>query len=71
MNRVSMMGELAASLTHEIMHPIGSARNYARAAQNFLDMQPPGLDTNGGCHLSQLVPSSSSSSVQCHLAWPF
>jgi PAS domain S-box-containing protein len=43
MNRVSMMGELAASLAHEITQPIGSARNYARAAQNFLDMQPPHL----------------------------
>jgi C4-dicarboxylate-specific signal transduction histidine kinase len=43
MNRVSMMGELAASLSHEIMQPIASARNNARAAQNFLDMQPPDL----------------------------
>jgi PAS domain S-box-containing protein len=43
MNRVSMMGELAASLSHEITQPIASARNNARAAQNFLDMQPPGL----------------------------
>ena len=43
MNRVSMMGELAASLSYEITQPIGSARNYARAAQNFLDMQPPYL----------------------------
>jgi PAS domain S-box-containing protein len=43
MNRVSMMGELAASLTHEITQPIGSARNNTRAAQNFLDMQPPHL----------------------------
>ena len=40
-NRVSMMGELAASLSHEITQPIASARNNARAAQNFLDMQPP------------------------------
>jgi signal transduction histidine kinase len=40
MNRVSMMGELAASLSHEITQPIASARNNARAAQNFLDMQP-------------------------------
>jgi signal transduction histidine kinase len=47
MNRVSMMGELAASLTHEITQPIGSARNNARAAQNFLDMQPPRLDEVG------------------------
>jgi PAS domain S-box-containing protein len=43
MNRVSMMGELAASLSHEIMQPIGSARNNARAAMNFLDMQLPDL----------------------------
>ena len=43
MNRVSMMGELAGSLSHEITQPIASARNNARAAQNFLDMQPPDL----------------------------
>jgi PAS domain S-box-containing protein len=43
MNRVSMMGELTASLSHEITQPISSARNNARAAQNFLDMQPPNL----------------------------
>ncbi len=41
MNRVSMMGELAASLAHEVTQPIGSARNNARTAQNFLKMQPP------------------------------
>jgi len=41
MNRVSMMGELAASLAHEITQPIGSARNNARTAQNYLNMQPP------------------------------
>ena len=43
MNRVSMMGELAASLSHEITQPIGSARNNARAAMNFLDRTPPDL----------------------------
>jgi len=43
MNRVSMMGELAASLAHEITQPIASARNNARAAQNFLDMEPPDM----------------------------
>jgi len=43
MNRVSMMGELASSLAHEITQPIASARNNARAAQNFLNMQPPDL----------------------------
>jgi C4-dicarboxylate-specific signal transduction histidine kinase len=42
-NSVSIMAELAASLFNEIAEPIGSARNYARAAQNFLEMQPPHL----------------------------
>jgi C4-dicarboxylate-specific signal transduction histidine kinase len=43
MNRVSIMGELAASLAHEITQPIASARNNARAALNFLDQQPSDL----------------------------
>jgi PAS domain S-box-containing protein len=43
MNRVSMMGELAASLAHEITQPVGSAGNNARAALNFLDQRPPDL----------------------------
>ena len=42
-NRVSMMGELAVSLSHEIMQPIASARINACAALNFLDKQPPDL----------------------------
>jgi PAS domain S-box-containing protein len=44
MNRVSMMGELAASLSHEILHPIATARNNARAGIRFLEMSPPNLD---------------------------
>ncbi len=40
MNRLGMMGELAASLAHEITQPIASARNNARAALNFLDQRP-------------------------------
>jgi PAS domain S-box-containing protein len=43
MNRVSMMGELVASLSHEISQPIASAHIYAAAAQNFLEIQPPDL----------------------------
>ena len=43
MNRLSMMGELAASLIHEITQPIASARNNARAALNFFDKQPSDL----------------------------
>ena len=37
------MGELAASLAHEITQPIATARNNARAALNFLDRTPPDL----------------------------
>jgi PAS domain S-box-containing protein len=43
-NRVSMMGELAASLSHELLHPIATARNNARAGMRFLEMNPPNLD---------------------------
>jgi C4-dicarboxylate-specific signal transduction histidine kinase len=42
-NRVSVMGELVSSLSREITQPIASARISARAAQNFIDMQPPDL----------------------------
>jgi PAS domain S-box-containing protein len=47
MNRLGIMGELAGSLAHEITQPIGSARNNAQAALNFLDQQPPDLDEVG------------------------
>src|SRR5712671_1957816 len=43
MNRLDMMGQQAASLSHEITQPIAAARNYARAALNFLSQQPPDL----------------------------
>lgn len=42
-NRVSIMGELAASLAHEILHPIATARNNARAGMRFLEQSPPNL----------------------------
>jgi len=40
-NRLSMMGELAASLAHEVLHPIATARNNARVGTRFLEMTPP------------------------------
>jgi PAS domain S-box-containing protein len=43
MNRLSIMGEQAASLAHEVKQPIAAARNNATAALNFLDAQPPDL----------------------------
>jgi signal transduction histidine kinase len=43
MNRLGIIGEQAASLVHEITQPLGTARNNARAALNFLDRQPPEL----------------------------
>jgi signal transduction histidine kinase len=39
-NRVATMGQLTASIAHEIKQPIGTARNNARAALNFLDKNP-------------------------------
>jgi PAS domain S-box-containing protein len=43
MNRLSMMGELAASLAHEITQPVATTRNNAHAALNFLGKHPPDL----------------------------
>ena len=42
-NRVSTLGEMAASLAHEVKQPIATARNNARAALNFLAKRPPDL----------------------------
>jgi C4-dicarboxylate-specific signal transduction histidine kinase len=43
LNRLRIMGELTASLAHEITQPIAAARNNAQAALNFLDKEPPDL----------------------------
>src|SRR5262245_4521150 len=44
LNRLSIMGELTASLAHEILHPIATARNNARAGMRFFQMSTPKLD---------------------------
>lgn len=44
MTRLSVMGELTASLIHEITQPVAAAQNNARAALNFLDKKPLDLD---------------------------
>ena len=44
LNRLSMMGELAASLAHEIAQPISAAHNNARAAMNFLERGAPDVE---------------------------
>jgi C4-dicarboxylate-specific signal transduction histidine kinase len=41
--RVATLGQLTASIAHEVTQPIGSARNNARAALNFLDRESPNL----------------------------
>jgi C4-dicarboxylate-specific signal transduction histidine kinase len=40
-NRVATMGQLSASIAHEIKQPIATARNNAHAALNFLERSPP------------------------------
>src|SRR5690349_17760243 len=42
--RVTTMGELAASITHEVMQPLGAGMNNAGAASRWLSAQPPDLD---------------------------
>jgi PAS domain S-box-containing protein len=43
-NRVTTMGQLSASIAHEIRQPIATARNNASAALNFLNRDPPDLN---------------------------
>ena len=42
-NRVSTIGQLTASIAHELSQPIGAARNRAGAALRFLQKSPPDL----------------------------
>src|SRR5258705_9163874 len=42
-SRLTTLGQLTASIAHEITQPIASSRNNARAALNFLDQHPPNL----------------------------
>jgi len=41
--RLAILGQLTASIAHEVTQSIASARNNARAALKFLDRQPPDL----------------------------
>ena len=43
-NRVATMGQLTASIAHEIAQPIGAVYNRANAAINFLNRDPPDLE---------------------------
>jgi PAS domain S-box-containing protein len=42
-NRVSMLGELAASLSHELAQPIMATTNHAKASLRWLQRDPPDL----------------------------
>src|SRR5258708_40050314 len=43
-NRVSMLGEMAASLSHEIKQPIAAAMTSANSCMEWLAHEPPNLD---------------------------
>ncbi|MEH2563216.1 trifunctional serine/threonine-protein kinase/ATP-binding protein/sensor histidine kinase [Bradyrhizobium sp. AZCC 2289] len=43
-NRVATMGQLAASIAHEINQPIGAAITYAQAGLSWLRAKPPNLE---------------------------
>ena len=44
-NRIATMGQLAASLAHEVSHPIGATLMNAGTAQRWLAASPPNLDS--------------------------
>jgi C4-dicarboxylate-specific signal transduction histidine kinase len=43
-NRIATMGQLSASIAHEISQPLGAALSYANAASHWLAAQPPNLE---------------------------
>jgi C4-dicarboxylate-specific signal transduction histidine kinase len=43
-NRLATMGQLTASISHEVNQPIGATRNNAHAALRFLAEDPPDLE---------------------------
>ena len=43
-NRVATMGELAASIAHEVKQPVAAARTNAETARRWLCCQPPNLE---------------------------
>ena len=43
-NRITTMGELTASITHELKQPIGAAATNAAAGLRWLSAQPPNLE---------------------------
>ena len=43
-NRVAALGQLTASIAHEVNQPIAAAHNNASAALNFLNSRPPDLE---------------------------
>lgn len=46
--RVSVMGQLAAAMAHELNQPLGAILSNAEAAELFLKQNPPPLDELGG-----------------------
>jgi C4-dicarboxylate-specific signal transduction histidine kinase len=44
MDRMASMGQLSASLAHELNQPLGAVRNYAEGAERLLGVMPPPLD---------------------------
>jgi C4-dicarboxylate-specific signal transduction histidine kinase len=56
-NRVSTMGQLTASIVHEIRQPITAARTYGAAVLRFLDRNPPDVAEVSEaltCHVNQI-----------------
>src|SRR5499427_8401841 len=42
-NRIATMEQLCSSIAHEVIQPIATARNNARAGLRFLELRPPNL----------------------------
>jgi signal transduction histidine kinase len=47
-NRIATIEQLSSSIAHEVIQPIATARNNARAGRRFLELSPPNLDEARG-----------------------
>ncbi|WP_175974166.1 AAA family ATPase [Burkholderia sp. BCC1047] len=60
-NRVATMGQLAASIAHEVNQPIAATVTNAQAAQRWLNLQPPDIN-EAGLALSRIVKDTNRAS---------
>lgn len=65
--RISMLGELTASVAHEIRQPLAGIKTYAEAAQRWLARPDPNLEQIGACLANIVLGSDQANEVVARL----